>query len=104
MVRPYLYLHPGMCTGRPTINGSRLYVQVVAEVWWSGEIPEKAIYKSWPNCKGRPELLLACWWMARYGPATWRRRWREWLERAAGELWWSNYDIDLPPQKARSLS
>ena len=98
--RPFLALDPGVCNGQPTIGRSRLYVRVVAEAWWFGGMEEHAIYSNWPSCAGRAELLLACWWMARYGTSTWRKRWGTWLQEAAGELWRGNYDIDLPPRIA----
>mgnify|MGYP001561978232 CR=1 FL=1 len=95
---PQLRLHPARCFGKPTIGDSRLYVQVVAEAWWYGRT-EREIYKSWPTCKGKRGLLLACWWMARYGPRSWRVRWKDWLESVEGELWKLNYDVPLPTQK-----
>ena len=97
--KPYLYLHPGTCFGKPTINGSRLYVQAVAGNWWGG-MTEQEIYDTFPSCIGKPELLLACWWMARYGTRTWRKRWGQWLREVAGELWRLNYKVPLPPQTA----
>ena len=97
--RPFLCLSPSVCYGKPTIGFSRLYVQVVAEAWWHGEMPEAAIYSCWPACSGRPGLLLACWWMARYGSDLWRRRWKPWLALAEGPLWHGDYQLDLPPQR-----
>ena len=95
---PFLSLSPGVCYGKPTIGFSRVYVQVVAVAWWDG-LTEDHIYSSWPACSGRPGLLLACWWMAKYGPWRWRERWDRWLSLAEGQLWSGNYDIDLPPQR-----
>ena len=95
---PFLCLCPGVCFGKPTIGFSRLYVQGLAKAWWSGTSEER-IYSSSPACSGRPGLLLACWWMARYDSRTWRKRWATWLSTAEGPLWSGDYAIDLPPQR-----
>ncbi len=94
--RVSLYLRPDVCFGKPTIGPSRLYVQIVAEAWWYGAT-EQEIYTSWPSCSGKPGLLLACWWMARYGSRTWRQRWGKWLEAEAGNFW-ACAPVALPPQ------
>lgn len=94
---PYLYLSPAMQFGRPNIGGSRLPAEVVAQAWWDGS-SEVEIYYAWPDCKGRGELLLACWWMARYGTRLWRKRWGRWLKGVERSLWDEDYSAPLPPQ------
>lgn len=97
--RPFICLDPMVCDGKPTIGLSRLYVQVIAEAWWYGAFKETTIYLNWPACKGRAELLLACWWMARYGTRIWRKRWGAWLKTVEGALWAGNHDVALPPHR-----
>lgn len=95
----FLRVHPAWCGGKATIGFSRLYVDVLAEAWWAGST-EDEIYRSYSeSCEGKPGLLLACWFMARYGSRTWQKRWKDWVEHAESEMWAMNYDIELPPQK-----
>ena len=97
---PFICLHPAWCGGEATIGLSRLPAQVIADAWWSG-MAEDDIYKNWPSCKGRPELLLSCWWVARYkGGRSHRLRWGAWLEEAEGPLWKLDYKgCPLPPRR-----
>lgn len=59
----------------------------------------------WEPIIDRYGVLVACWYMARYGTRKWQKRWGGWLETADVELWhseisrWDNCP-DPPTRKA----
>lgn len=98
--RHCITIYPDMKDGEPTIDSHRLTAEHVARVWWEGNITAQGIQgieENWPGIN-RGALLVCCWYMARYGGRTWRKRWKDWLAIADGELWHGNYaTCPLPP-------
>jgi len=97
--RHCITLYPDMCSGDPTIDGHGIHAELIARVWWNGNATVELIEENWPGVN-RGALLVCCWYCARYGSRTWRKRWASWLAVAEGELWHGNYaTCPLPPQK-----
>ncbi len=98
--RHLVTISPAMKFGEPCIDDRRFTVQQVAEMWWYGNWPlDKLADPSWPNMT-RGAVLTCCWYMARYGSRTWRKRWGNWLDIADIELWERQYKTcPMPPQK-----
>ena len=88
-------VRPGMKFGEPCIDDHRMRAEQVAGMWWNGETLEA--FGAW-NFLNRGAVLVCCWYMARYGSRTWRKRWKDWLLLADAELWEGHYDCPLPPQ------
>ncbi len=96
--RHCIAIYPGMMAGEPTVDHHRITAEQMAKVWWHSGYPVEQIEENWPGMN-RGAVLVACWYMARYGSRTWRKRWKEWLEEADGELWNGRYDsCPMPPQ------
>ena len=92
-------IDPGMHSGEPCIDSRRITAAQMARVWWFGRMTVEEIEENWPGIN-RGALLVCCWYMARYGGHTWRKRWKDWLAVADGELWKGNYaTCELPPQR-----
>ncbi len=87
---------PGMKCGYPCIDGIRMTVAQVANMWWDGSTLEEL--GSW-DFLTRGSVVVCCWYQARYGSRTWRKRWKVWLQIADRELWDGHYDCPMPSQK-----
>jgi len=97
--RHLITIYPDMVFGEPTVDHHRITAEQMAGVWWSGNYELKEIRQNWPGMN-KGAVLVACWYMARYGTRTWRKRWREWLEIAEGKLWHGRYKTcPMPPQR-----
>ena len=96
--RHLITIYPDMVSGEPTIDHHRITAAQMACCWWSGNYTLKAIEENWPGMS-RGAILVSCWYMARYGSRTWRKRWKEWLEVASDHLWHGRYKTcPMPPQ------
>lgn len=96
--RHCITIYPDMCWGEPTVDSHRLTVEQMALVWWGGNYTLEEIEENWSGMN-KGAVLVACWYMARYGTRTWRKRWKEWLEVADRELWYGRYNTcPMPPQ------
>ncbi len=83
---PFISIAPGMQGGTPCLNYTRMTVNCIVVNWWSsGESLESMINQEWP-VTSRAELLVACWYAARYGTRLWRKRWHPWLWRPCGTM------------------
>lgn len=93
--RPVVTVDPRVRFGRPQING--ISVEAIAELVIAGEDID-TVLKQWGIT--RPQLLVACWYVAVYGPPRHRHMWREWLAAAEGPLAHGHYtEIPDPPSK-----
>lgn len=98
--RHLITIYPDMMLGQPTVDHHRITAEQMARQWWVGDLGLERIEENWPGMN-RGVVLVACWYMARYGTRTWRRRWKEWLETADGFLWHDDYKgCPMPPQGA----
>jgi len=84
---PFVSIRPDMRFGNPSINGTRLPVDTLAEAAWEGLEPSE-IEQQWDV--RRADILVACWYVGRYGSRRWVKRWGEWSERVAPVLWESS--------------
>jgi uncharacterized protein (DUF433 family) len=92
---PVVVVHPGRVGGCATVGSSRLPCEILAGMIAAGDDVD-----SIANAYGiRPEfVILACWYMARYGGRRWKREWKGWLGQVDGKLWHSDYyDVPAPP-------
>ena len=81
---PVIVVHPGRMGGQPTVGHSRLTADLIASSYW--QVGYDETIKCWPHLD-RDDVLVACWFQARYGTRTWRRRWKKWLDVADMALW-----------------
>jgi len=97
--RHCITIAPSMKSGLPCVDGKRFPAETAAELWWSGQYYDiDDLLKEWPQLD-RGGVLVACWYMARYGSWGWRKRWKDWLPVADRELWNCNYQTcPLPSQ------
>lgn len=97
-----IVLHPSRRSGEPTVGDSRIPVDMVAGVHWQHGLAEAET--QWEPQVTRDGVLAACWYVARYGTRTWRKRWAGWLEVADEMLWHSgSWDTcPAPPSLADS--
>lgn len=100
--RQQIVVDPSVQFGQPCVSGRRITVEQVASMWWSGYGSLTEIALDYPGID-RAAVLAACWYVARYGSRTWRKRWADWLTPADAALWDSTFidveDIPLPPQQ-----
>jgi len=97
--KPFVSIAPTMQFGDPVINGTRLKVELIGERYWDlGEHIESEILEPYELTRG--DVVLCCWYMARYGSRKWRKRWESWANQInAG--WWSDLStLPLPPHAA----
>lgn len=95
----HVSIDPGVHFGEPCLAGRRLTTELIAKAWRNGMSIED-IADNWEIERG--DILVACWYQARYGSWTWRKRWADWLAMANGELWHGRYDTcPMPPQGGR---
>ncbi|MEU4229453.1 hypothetical protein AB0F17_34595 [Nonomuraea sp. NPDC026600] len=96
MNRPRIVADPAANFGKPTIEASGVSVSVSA--YLAAERPE-VLYDEYGISRG--DLLICCWWVARY--AKQKRAWRRWLNTWEPILWRAQpgvYDEVPPPQRA----
>lgn len=94
----YIVIDAGRLFGEPTIGHSRIDARMIAGAWWNGLAVGDM---DWGIT--RVGVIVACWYQARYGTATWRRRWEGWLKEHEQVIWRGNYDaVPLPPQKGET--
>lgn len=95
---PIIVLHPGRVGGAPTIGESRLPAKLVANVYWHHGADEvKAMWDYLTDA----DILVCCWYVARHGTRSQRKRWKDWLPIADRMLWSTETipDCDWPPTK-----
>ena len=96
-------IDPSLFFGLPTIDHRRMTAQQVAEAWWTGGLTLEEIENAWMGMN-RGAILVACWYMTRYGSRTWRKRWAEWMKIADVKLWYGRYSsCPMPPQPGQKL-
>lgn len=97
--RHLITIYPDMIFGEPAIDHHRIPAELMAKVWWCKNYDLEAIEENWPGMN-RGAVLVACWYMARYGTRTWKKRWGEWLKSAEIKLWHDDYKTcPMPPQQ-----
>jgi len=84
--RPYISIDPARKFGLPTLNGTRLTVESVADCVWDGWDLAKLQTDGWPELR-RSDVLVCCWYLGRHGSRTWRKRWGAWAKTVENRLW-----------------
>lgn len=95
---PAVWVHPGRYHGEPCVDGHRLPTQMIAEHVFDGT--GDSAEDTWDITTH--EVLVACWFEARYGKSRKiRKYWADWLEATGPILWKSkpqDWDrVPLPP-------
>ena len=96
--RPYVMFDPAQNFGAPSVADKRIPVAAVAGMVYAGETTEVVADEYGIT---RHAVLVACWWMARYGPWRYRWRWRKWLMEAEDPLWQGRPDECPDPRAGR---
>jgi len=92
--RPFVAIDPAMQFGRATLNHTRLTVETVAGFVAAGD-PVELVADEYEIT--RADVLVCCWYVARYGTRRWRERWGQWAAAAESELWHGRYQVADPP-------
>ena len=95
---PFISLHPGMMGGDPVVNNHRMPVEQVAGMWANGNWTVEQMAEDWPGSIDYDTVVIACWYMARYGPKNWKKAWKGWLGKYEGRLWKGEERCPLPPR------
>ena len=96
--RPCITIDPCVMDGEPCISW-RLTAEQFAGVWWRGNYSLGEIIINWPGVR-REDVQIACWYMARFGSRTWRKRWDRWATEWRTPIWHGDWDnVPMPPQK-----
>lgn len=98
--RPVVTVDPRVRFGRPQING--ISVENMAELVLAGEDVDTVC----DECSvTRPQVLVACWYIAVYGPPRYRRMWANWLTTVEGPIAHGHYAaIPDPPSRKEVTS
>lgn len=97
--RPFVSHDPLVKGGSPTLGGTSLHVEMLAERYWHlGHVYESEILRAYEI--RRRDLLVCCWFVATHGARAWRKRWGAWADEVVMTGGWRSdrYDeIALPP-------
>ncbi len=97
MIGPCVSVIPGVMSGQPCLHGHRLTAEQIAVLYERYGIEE--IFHGWPYLT-RADVLVCCYYMARYGSRRWQKRWGRWWQEQHGALWLSEFDkAELPPRE-----
>lgn len=95
--RPHVWVDPGRCSGRPALAGHRLPTETVGRYYADLGLAE--------TCTAygieRAEVLVCCWFEARYGMRRLKRLWRQWLDDNEGAMWLGEWDAVPDPPLAQ---
>ena len=92
MAETFVRLDPSVDFGRPLVGRSP--VGVVAGAVWAGDPVDDVADEYGLSV---PQVLVACWYMARYGSRVWHRRWGAWLRVNEAHLWSCHHDQVADP-------
>jgi uncharacterized protein (DUF433 family) len=94
--RPHIVIDPAQNFGRPSIARTRVPIPAALGLLDAGEPPDVVLDELSLTL---PDLLICCWYEARYGMyGTPREAWADWLEQWESTLWRTHYDqVPLPP-------
>lgn len=93
MAETFIRVDPSVNFGRAQIGGA--CVESVAGMVWAGE-PLDVVAGGYDLTTA--QVLVACWYQARYGTSTWCSRWGDWARAAEPRLWHGTHDqVDDPP-------
>lgn len=82
--------------GSPTIGSHRLAAEQIASLFYSYGWGEVGVAYGLTH----EEVVVACWWAARWGPRRFKRVWKEWGVEAGDHLWYGCVTVPLPPTRA----
>ena len=96
--------HPGMRSGEPTINGTRIPAEMIGSLVWHGEDID-AIATDYNLA--RDDVLTACWFLGTYGVdgrtqkavtgRKWRTRWERWARENHSAMWQGDFAAVADP-------
>lgn len=93
---PYIWTAPDRCGGLPCVGGTRLSVQAIAREVWASPDGVGFLCRFYPI--SREQALVACWYQARNGLPSWRKRWSAWADEHEGAMRAGHWvDVPNPP-------
>lgn len=93
--RPHVVVDPAQNFGNPAVARTRIPTAAIVGVYVAGDTVEALLDD---HALTREDLLVACWYEARYGART--EEWAAWLEQWQGALWRREFEaVPLPPQE-----
>ena len=95
---PIIVHHPARLGGKATIGHSRLPATLVADTYWHHGLAE--VQGQWDYLSAK-DVVVCCWYVATYGTASQRKRWKQWVDGAHDKLSFPRQfpDVELPPIK-----
>ncbi|MEO3856185.1 DUF433 domain-containing protein [Acrocarpospora sp. B8E8] len=103
-MRPYIVIDPAQNFGQPAIARTRVQIAHIIDWLESGDLVH-VVQDEYGLT--RADLLVACWFEARYGTGAHPRdEWLDWLEDHEPALWSAKgyEEIPFPPMKHRPAS
>lgn len=99
--RPHVRVDPAQRFGRPTVKG--LSTDMIASQVLVGASVEEVMAEYGVN---REDVLVACWFEARYGSRRFRQAWKDWMTLGQAEalLWRREYGRVMDPPDRDELS
>lgn len=111
MSNAYVWIDPARKSGEPCVGGTRVPVEMVADIVWAHGVDEALT--QWPYIT-RPQILNACWYAAvgnvvrlhgkggKYVARRWAHRtnWARWARDAHQALWEGRFDDVTDPSRA----
>lgn len=93
---PFVSFSPGMQWGRATLNHTWLTADTVSSFVAAGDSVD---FIADQYEISRADVLVCCWYRARYGTRRDRQLWRDWLDGSESDLWYGHWDkvTDPPP-------
>lgn len=94
----YVVVNPRQNFGKPSLARTRVPVWAIIAPYLVGETEENLIAEYGIT---REDILVACWYQARYEAATVPEPWQDWLYDNEGRMWTNDdwTEIPLPAQK-----
>lgn len=90
-----VWICPGRLSGQPAIAGHRLSCELIGD--YAQAMPVAEICRMYSLTRG--DVLVACWYCARFTGRRYRKLWVGWTEQYADPFWHGDYAaIPDPPR------
>lgn len=99
--QPHIRIDPAQRFGQPNVRG--ISCDMIAGLVWAERSVDAAV-DDYDLCgMTRPDVFVACWYVALYGGKRWRKRgWRDWANQHASAFAGRRYDAIPDPPGAAS--
>lgn len=92
----FVSIDPARQSGRPCLNLTRITTETVAGCVLAGDNVDFVAEQYAPHLT-RADVLLACWYQARYGAKLWRGPWAGWAQTVHADMWHGRWDAVTDP-------